>query len=240
MKITEESMRQQEIPAESAHPAAEPVLSEREKLKSMNFKDKCWYIWTYYKFHILGCIVAILFLVGVGNAMYRSTFHTSLYCMFINQRSEEGVNMLPLEQDFAAHMNLGKKQPIVTESCFISLDESATDFSYASMAKISALLAAKDLDIIIADEAIINHYASLGGFLDLETGLSPDVLSLVKDHLYKTTGDDGALCSYAIDISKTPFAEASNITTSPALFSIISNSTRTENVEALLRYIFAP
>jgi len=36
---------------------------EREKLKKMNFAEKRWYVWEYYKLHILGLLV-VFFLVG--------------------------------------------------------------------------------------------------------------------------------------------------------------------------------
>ena len=32
---------------------------EKRKLKDMNFRDKLWYIWEYYKIPIIGVIVAV-------------------------------------------------------------------------------------------------------------------------------------------------------------------------------------
>ena len=241
MKITEETMKQQHSDSGDAPaPASAPAPTEREKLKAMNRKDKFWYIWTYYKFHIIGVIVAVAMAVSIGNVMYHNSFKTELYCMFLNNRSDQELNTAPLEQEFAAYLQLHEKQKIVTESNFISFGDEATEFSYATMAKISALLAANELDLIIGDEESLDHYASLGGFLDLETGLSPDTLALVQDRLYYANGEDGVSHACAIDLSGTTFAKDSRLALDPPLLGIISNSTHIDTVERLIHYIFAP
>ena len=42
-----------------------------------------------------------------------------------------------------------------------------SQYSYASMAKIAALVSGGMLDIMIADEATIRHYETLDAYLDL-------------------------------------------------------------------------
>lgn len=242
MRITEESMKQAsgEIPAENQNikKPEEPHLTEREKLRSMNFRDKLWYIWNYYRFHMVAVILAIVVAVNVGTVVYHSTFHTALHCMIINSRDEEGFQAEPLEQDFASWAGLGKKEEIISETTFLAFGDDASEYIYASMAKISALVAAKDLDVMICDEETLDHYSSMDGYLDLETVLPEDIFSVVKDRLYYTENADGTRHAYAVDISGTAFAEDSNIQLSPALFGIVSNSVRTDMAESLLRYIF--
>ncbi|MDO5407155.1 MAG: hypothetical protein Q4F28_07490 [Eubacteriales bacterium] len=248
MKITEETMKQQNKPdtdrqtepSADGAPSAAPKLTEREKLKSMDRRDRLWYIWAYYKFHIFGVILAVLTAGAIGHAMYNSTFTTELHCMVINNRSETELNTAPLEQDFASYLELGKKQKVTVESAFIGFGDDATEFSYASMAKISALVAAQSLDVVIGDTESINHYASISGFLDLETGLSPDTLGLVQDRLYYTTGEDGSKHAYAIDLSGTAFAGDTSLALDPPLLGVISNSAHSDTVERLIQYIFVP
>ena len=62
--------------------------TERQKLKEMSFRDKLWYIWEYYKFHILGVLIFLGILWVIGTSIYRSTYESELYCMYINNRSE--------------------------------------------------------------------------------------------------------------------------------------------------------
>ena len=250
MKITEESMKRQralengQIPEpeepQTSGPEPAPKLSEREKLKNMSRKDRIWYIWTYYKLHMLAAVIVGILIYTVASSVYRSTFTTALHCICINSRSESEVDFTPLEQDFAVWLGLGKKDLISAETAFISYGDNATDYSYANMAKISALAAARDLDILIADTESIDHYASFGGQFDLEEILPADLLSLVQDRLYYTTGEDGTAHAYAIDLSGTAFAKACGFAQQPPLLGILNNTTRIDNAVALIRYIFDP
>lgn len=237
MKITEESMNQQ--PPVSPRPE-EPKLSEREKLKNMSRSDRAWYIWAYYKFHILGVVILLFLLYIAGSSIYRTTFKTALHCIYVNSRSESGVNFTPLEEDFAAWLGLGKKDLIVAETAFISYGNDATNFSYANMAKITALVSTNDLDVMVCDQESLDHYAELDGFLDLEQVLSPEVLNLVQNRLYSCPGSDGSSHAYAIDLTGTDFASRSGLAQTPPLLGIVTTTQRMENTEALIRYIFAP
>lgn len=247
MKITEESMNQKSagIPEAAPEPhlppdSTPPQKSEKEKLRSMSGRDRVWYIWAYYKFHILAVVVAVGLICSVGSAFYNSSFKTVLYCIYVNSRGTEAVNAAPLEEGFAGHLGLGKKELITTEVAFISFDDSATDYSYASMAKITALVASQELDILIGDEESIRHYASVNGFTDLAAELSPDVLDLAADRLFYAEGEDGRTYPCAIDLSGTAFAAGSNLAQEPPLLGIIANSGHKDTAEALIRYIFAP
>lgn len=242
MKITEESLKQteQKSPAPPADtPALEEPRSEREKLRSMTGKDRLWYIWAYYKFHILGVFIAIGIVWSIGAAMYQKSFDTALYCVYLNNRSETELDTTPLEQGFAKYLGLGKKELITTESTYISYGEAATEFSYASMAKITALVASKELDIIIGDRENMEHYASMDGLSDVEAELPEDALTLVRDHLIYAAGADGSEYACGISLAGTRFAEESHLAQDPPILSIISNSTHKDTVVALIHYIFA-
>ncbi len=247
MKITEETMRQQQAGTSSGNAETPPTdlppvhqPTEKEKLKAMSPRDKAWYIWTYYKFHIFGALLLIVALYVVGSSFYRTTFDTAFHCMYLNSRGEADVNSAPIEKDFAEWMQFGKKELVVTETAFVSFDEKATEYSYAMMAKITALVMAHDLDVMIGDTESTDHYASIGGFENLETILPPDVLALVQDRLYYARDEDGKTYACAIDLSGTEFAEVSNLSQEPPLMGLVAGAERTENSIALIRYIFDP
>ena len=117
------------------------AAQERQKLKNMSSQDKIWYIWEYYKFHIAILIAIVLVLCIIGTSIYNSTIETSFYCVFINNRTNGEVNSEIIANALLDHMGFGKKQEIHTESVFISYDGVVSEFSYAFMAKISALIA---------------------------------------------------------------------------------------------------
>lgn len=252
MRITEETMKQAECPdnspsPEGGSPVSSPApqtrrerkIAQRKTFLSMSRQDKLWYIWTYYKIHMAAAVIAVFLAVQIGGIIYNSTFQTVLHGIYLNSRSEASVNLEPLEQDFAAHQGLGKKEVITAETAFIGFGDNATEYSYASMAKITALVSVKDLDFIIGDAEATAHYAGQNAYLDLEQGLPPDLLELVRDRLYYIPDESGTEHAFAVDISNTAFANASHLGQDPPLFAVLSNSRHTELVVALLRYIFA-
>lgn len=237
MKITEESLREEKQTANQ--PVLEEPRSEREKFRSMSGKDRLWYIWAYYKFHIFGVLVAIGILWSIGGAMYQKSFDTVLYCMYLNNRSETELDTAPLEQGFSEYLGLGAKQLITTESTYISYGDDATEFSYASMAKITALVASKELDIFIGDDENMEHYASMDGLSDLEAELPKETLDLVYDRLVYAAGTDGTEYACGISLAGTWFAEESHLAQDPPILSIIINSVHKDTAIALIHYIFA-
>lgn len=240
MKITEDSLKEQEATqAASGEVIREAPPSEREKLKSMSGKDRLWYIWAYYKFHIASVFVVIGIIWAIGSAMYQKTFETAFYCVYLNNRSETELDTSPLEQGFREYMGFGEKQLINTESTYISYGEEASEFSYASMAKISALVAARELDIMIGDQENMKHYASMDGMTDLEAGLPADTLALIRDRLIYSPGADGSERAYGVSLEGTWFAEESHLAQDPPILGILSNSTHKDTVIAFLHYIFA-
>ena len=90
------------------------------------------------------------------------------------------------ENSLKEALGFGKKDLIeINSGLFINADGSqSSEYSYASMAKIAALAAGGDLDIIIADAKTLEHYESQGAFLDLKEFLPQDLLERAEkeDH----------------------------------------------------------
>lgn len=216
----------------------EEISAERRKMKEMSFRDKLWYIWEYYKLHIGAVILAIVLLNIVATSVYNTTIHPGLYCIIINSQSTQEMDMSILEEDFHDLMGFGKKQPVYAESMFITHGDAATEYSYASMAKLSALMASKDLDVFMADQENTDHYASMDGLADLKQLLPQDMLSVLESRLGFSPDSAGQPVAVSLDISRTAFADAMHLSENACNLSIISNSTHTDTAIALIRYIF--
>lgn len=216
----------------------EEVRTERKKLSEMSLSDKIWYIWEYYKFHIIGIFLVILVISVVITSVRNASIDPGIYCVIINNRSSQELDTSVLEQDFCEHMGFGEKQPVYAESMFISYGDEATEYSYASMAKLSALIASKDLDVIISDRENIDHYTSMDGFVDLEQFLPQDVLLAAKDRLIYTKDSSGRSVASSIDISGTWLAERMHLAEEASSLGVVSNLRHTDNAIALIRYIF--
>lgn len=213
--------------------------TELEKIRQMNGRDRLWYIWEYYKFHMAAVVLALVVVSVIGQTVYRSSFHTALHVIYLNSRSEEALDMTPMDQGFAKYLGLGKKDEILSEEAFISVGEDATEYSYASMAKISALASAGELDVLIGDTEVTDHYASMDSLMDLENGLSQEIRELIADRLYYAENEEGSRIACGIDLTGTKFAEESHLAQDIPLLSILINTKRTDTAEQLIAYIFA-
>lgn len=92
------------------------------------------------------------------------------------------------ENSLKEALGFGKKDLIeINSGLFINADGSqSSEYSYASMAKIAALAAGGDLDIIIADAKTLEHYESQGAFLDLKEFLPQDLLERAEKKTFSS------------------------------------------------------
>ena len=136
-------------------------------------------------------------------------------------------------------MGYGKKQEVNVENLYATYDGNTSELGMATLAKLSALVAAHELDVMIADAENIDHYEAMDGFSNLEEVLPAELLSQVQDLIYYSTASDGSKVPVAIDISGTAFAQNNGITLKPAYFSILANTKRMDHVLELLQYVLA-
>ena len=81
------------------------LKEEKEKLRTLSLKGKCWYLWAYYKIPILLTLsVIFLFQQAIG-AFLRSRQDCMLYCAFINQSYAGEANLEDLKKDFMSVKN---------------------------------------------------------------------------------------------------------------------------------------
>lgn len=213
------------------------VAREKSKFGQMSFQDKLWYIGQYYKLHILGLILVVFLIGAVGSTVYHNIYYdTALNGYVLNNREEPDT--APFVGGFAEYMGYDKYQQLTLQSSYVTYGEEASELSYATMAKLSALIAAKDLDFMIIDEVNFEHYTEMNGFKDLEAYLPADVYEAVQDRLVYAENESGESRPYAIIISDTSFAADSRLSDNCPYFAIISNTTRDDAVLSFVDYLF--
>lgn len=212
---------------------------EQAKLKKMSFRDKLWYIWEYCKIHMLiGCVI-LFFLYALGTIFYQKSFTTQLFFIVMNDRSGSEADYEGLANEFKTRMGYGKKDKVeVDSSLYISFEESTSQLDYASLAKVTAIVASKDLDVLISDSPAVEHYASNGAFLNLEEVLPADLWDMVKDDVYMAKDENGNSFPAAISLDDSYFHEKTGTQMEEAYFSLINNSTRTDTAFEFLRYLY--
>lgn len=217
----------------------EKASIEKEKLKQMSLRDKLWYIWEYYKLHLAAVVVVIALISVVGNALYRQSFTTRLSLAVVNDRSGDTSSMEQLEADLREVLGCGKKDIIeINTGLFATYDDNITEYGYATMAKISALVASKGLDVMIADRDSIDHYAEVDAFEDLSQLLPADLYAALEPEVYSAAGSEGGEIPAAVSLAGTRFQEITGSVMDPPYLAVISGSPRKEAAVEMIRYLF--
>ena len=218
----------------------EEAEAEKQKLKNMSWKDRAWYVWEYYKFHILALILAAGALWTVGTMIYRQTFTTRLSIAVINDRAGTTSSTAGLEAGLKEALGCGSKDLIeFNEGLSASFSEdSMSQYDYATLAKISALVASRSLDVVIGDQASIDHYASINAYQNLEEYLPPELYHKVKDHIYRANDEQGSLQPFAISLEDTAFAQETGILMDPPYLAVISSAPHKEAALVMIGYLF--
>lgn len=211
---------------------------EREKLKNMTPKDKAWYIWEYYKIHIFVLIGLFFVFYLIGDILYNKTFTSQLSYVVINNANPQGTSFEEFNEEFKTYMEYGKKDLIESDgSVVIRYGDRISEMEYGNMAKISALVAAQDLDIIIGDQLNIDHYAQLDGFKNLQETLPPDLWQQVEPYVYYGKNEAGEDIPCAVDIRGSSFCEKTGVVIEPCYFAVINNTERIDTVISWLRFV---
>lgn len=218
----------------------EEAREEKEKLKHMSWKDRIWYIWEYYKFHMLFLLIAIMILWIIGTALYRQSFTTRLSIAIINDRSGGNSSSDPLMAGLRETLNCKKKDMIeINEGLFLDTnEETMSQYSYASMVKIAALVSGGMLDIMIADEATIRHYESVDAYMDLRNLLPETLYSQLEDQLLYTEAGDGQEIPVAVSLENSSLKDDTGIIMDPPYLAVISNTQHTEDILSAISYLF--
>lgn len=214
--------------------------TEKQKLKNMSSRDRVWYIWEYYKFHILALILAVGAVWTVGNMIYRQTFTTRLSIAIVNDRAGGSSSTAPLEANLRDALGFGKKDLLeINEGLSASFgDEGMSQYEYATLAKISALVASKSLDVFIADQEAIDHYQSVHAFDNLEETLPPGLFSRLEDSIYHAPDENGNLQPVALSLEGTAFTELTGIVMDPPYLAVVSSSQHKEEALQMIEYLF--
>mgnify|MGYP002510593150 CR=1 FL=1 len=214
--------------------------TERQKLKNMSTKDRAWYIWEYYKFHILALILAAAALWTLGGMLYRQTFTTRLSIAIVNDQAGGASSTADLEAGLREALGFGKKDLIeINEGLTARFgQEGMSQFEYASLAKISALVASKSLDVVIGDQSAIDHYETVSAYQNLEELLSPELYERVKDHIYRAKDGEGNLTPVALSLEDTALGEKTGIIMDPPYLAVIQGSPHKEAALQMIEYLF--
>lgn len=219
------------------------LREEKRKLKDMSFRDKLWYIWEYYKIPIIGVIVAAALISSISSAIYNNRFETGLSCVILNSTptSQDDLVSQYFDQDFRQYAGIPDDVKIeVDHSMSLTFDDaSMNEFTYAELAKLTAMISGRELDVMIGNQDVTDHYGTMGGFADLKELLPPDVYEKVKDRIHMVTNQEtGEETACGLFIGDTDFLKKNGLSIKDPILTVMNNSTHTDTCVNLIRYVF--
>ena len=208
-------------------------LGEREKLSSMSPKMKWEYIWDYYKWWILGLVLAVIIIVsGVRNAQYQSR-ELLISGAFINtSTSAEGYAFVSEDYWEYAGADEGTRVELIEARAIRYNAEQPTSSDVNGILSIDAQIASQTLDYIIGDVSAMEFYDRQKALLDLQALLTPEQLG----SLQTVSTENGVV---AIDLAGSTLAERFGLSTEPTYLFFPANTPRAEECAAFVAYLFS-
>ena len=212
----------------------------KKTMAGMSWKDKLEYLWTYYKWVLaVAAGVILLICIVVSSIMNKSV--TTLYGgTIINaELSEEGEAYLT--DDWFEHLGgVDKKEKVeLTTSYYNDLSTTQDPEADAAAAmRVTAMVAAKELDYVIMDELSFNYYKKATIFSSLEEVLSQELIDELNDRIvYYTDEEEGVTYPIALDITDTTFVQDCIHGSKTLYIAFPGNTDRTERNDQFLEYL---
>ena len=160
------------------------VKEQHKKLEKKSFKEKLQYFWYYYKVHVFVVLFSILSISLFITAAIKESRDPCIYVALINSSlaSDQDTTLL---SDYVTSRNIDTtKHPAKMDFTMHMSSSSADDASMASSQKYMSMLSTGKADVILCDKWIIDEYAILDAYENLETYLAPEDYEKIKDNLY--------------------------------------------------------
>lgn len=164
---------------ESDLTAKEKRQLEWEKIKSMSWKDRISHIWAYYKPHMAVGLMIILALSVIGQSIYRSQFETVLSVAILNAGAGDVEAMAGDLKNYLGDEDKYHEISIDT-SMFFTGDEQS---DYTSVMKITTLVGAQEIDVLLATEDQFEKYKEMDAFLPMDELLTEEQKSAYGDRV---------------------------------------------------------
>lgn len=209
--------------------------SEKEKLKNMNMKEKLNYLWEYYRFHALGVILAIVAIIYVVYQVITPSINTQFYAAIIDSSVPTEV-VDQYASDFSDYLEFNPKLEDVQINDTFYLSGSG---NYNLQAALTAYIAAREVDVIIAPESLFSNYTMNDYFTKLSEALPTDIYSSMTDRFYiSETTENSDKNAYGIYLNDSDLFEGITYDGEPYVLGILTNYPHSENTIEFINYLF--
>ncbi len=163
------------------------LKAEREKMKGRPLKDKLEYFWEYYKFHAIGIIVGLLIVIYIVKTIVTAKDY-ALFVVEINSGDATGEVSETWKNELTDFLDVDTKdyEVYIDSSMQFSFGNVSSQTDYTSAQKLTALLTARTMDIMMSDITVFEQYAQNRCFIDLREIYTEDELAAMEGRIYYT------------------------------------------------------
>ncbi|SDM43120.1 hypothetical protein SAMN05443253_103284 [Bacillus sp. OK048] len=153
-------------------------INIKEILATMSPKERMAYIWDYYKFHIIGTIVAIILLISLITSFDEKKEVYLNMTIVGNGVNSEGV--VQLQEQLTNKLVIDKTNEEVLIQT-LNYDKSSRDpVSLAGVQKLAAEISTGSIDLLIVDKELFEEFSSQQSLLALNDVTSFDTMNIKK------------------------------------------------------------
>ncbi|SEK62004.1 hypothetical protein SAMN04487770_10298 [Butyrivibrio sp. ob235] len=153
-----------------------------QALKGMGFKAHWDYFWDYYKIHV---IVALIVIIGIASFAKEILTRKpdAISVTIVNAANTQDATLL--HDEFAEYEKIDTSQyNVLIDSSSVINIENPDSYTVANSERLYAMIAAHDLDVLMADKDVFDNYAKSELFLDLRECFSEEELKSFGDAVY--------------------------------------------------------
>jgi hypothetical protein len=212
-------------------------LTEKQKLKDMNFQDKLSYLWEYYKIHAIVIVGVIALLSYIIYEVITPNIETRFYAAIINNTIGDEV-WEQYSTQLSEYLELDEKTESVQLNHNFYLN-SNSEYSMNMQQALSTYVAAGEVDVIIAPESTFREYAYYGFFQKISDHIPTDLYTSLADYVFVSNTEEVAEKSaYGIYLTDTKLFRENAVNTDPYILGILANSGNKENAAEFLRMLY--
>lgn len=156
---------------------------ERAKLKGKGWKAHLEYFWDYYRIQTFVILFCAIFLIALIYTQVTAK-DTAFEAVLLNSLSIDTETAVNADgQSFADYAGIDTDQYDVYIDDSMSLTPGTRDgqYDYATIMKITTLLAAREIDVMVADVSNFEYYALSDTFTDLREIYSDEELQAFEE-----------------------------------------------------------
>jgi hypothetical protein len=203
-------------------------------MENMTFKEKADHIWTYYRLHIIGTILLVLFVGSIISGIVNKKDYVLDISLLGSSVNNEKIDAF--QQDITRTIiGNDKKKTALVEFMYFDKDKQ-DEMMMATMQKLAAMVATGSIDVMILDKDAFDTFCSQDMFLKLDEVPGFNSLNTKDMKLLTSKNSDGAEGKYAIDISDNQSLKDLGYDTKNKVLTIVASSKNQANAVKFIKW----